>query len=305
MCSLGTALQRTYTFARTIADGFEFRWSVVNDTVLSVGLAAPTTGWLALGLAESSSGAMGGSDVVQVHTDNLDNFWSVRDGFVMRTRAVRPDARQDWTLVAASTADGVQTVELDRRLATGDPNAEDRDLGARDAAFGTRVNFAYSGSAAFGTAHGSGTAFRTAINLFTGTSALELAAEDAQAREYAVDNTITGPGGDDGAGTTYTHTCFDLGVAEDEHAVAFVPTVDNSEYVRHIHVYGFRQTSTCGGDSGGGDSSHVLGSRLLLFTWQAGGDTEAFVLPSNAGIPLAAVGSDWAHAYASVVVQVQ
>jgi hypothetical protein len=89
------------------------------STTLRLAVAAPASGWVALGLSEN--GGMSGSDVVVFEAAQPDRL---RDMHILDTRAVMDDVCNDWTLVEAHLADNFVIFEATRVLDTGD--AQDR-----------------------------------------------------------------------------------------------------------------------------------------------------------------------------------
>ena len=88
------------------------------------------------------------------------------------------------------------------------------------------------------------TIFERKINLYSNQDPLEALKEMEGVKdlELTVYNTIYGPAGDDGEGTTYTTTCVSLNQNYDSHAIAFEPIIDEetSQYVPlSCHALGY------------------------------------------------------------------
>ena len=122
-------------------------------THLEIAINALTPGWVAFGLAEQTSGTMGGSDIVTVHFDTAGTPIAT-DTFAEDKSGLKTDTQQDWVVVKGTKtagATGSIAVELTRLLDTKD--GSDRALTRTpldNTGRGTRVVVAYGGSATVG-----------------------------------------------------------------------------------------------------------------------------------------------------------
>ena len=129
------------------------RYWRTNATHLEIAIKALTPGWVAFGLAEQTSGTMGGSDIVTVHFDAA-GIPIATDTFAEDKSGLKTDTQQDWVVVKGTKtagATGSIAVELTRLLDTKD--GSDRALTRTpldNTGRGTRVVVAYGGSATVG-----------------------------------------------------------------------------------------------------------------------------------------------------------
>ena len=126
------------------------RYWRTNATHLDIAIKALTPGWVAFGLAEQTSGTMGGSDIVTVHFDTTGTPIAT-DTFAEDKSGLKTDTQQDWVVVKGTKtagATGSIAVELTRLLDTKD--GSDRALATTtldNPGRGTRVVVAYGSSA--------------------------------------------------------------------------------------------------------------------------------------------------------------
>jgi len=129
------------------------RYWRTNATHLEIAIKALTPGWVAFGLAEQTSGTMGGSDIVTVHFDAA-GIPIATDTFAEDKSGLKTDTQQDWVVVKGTKtagATGSIAVELRRLLDTKD--GSDRALATTtldNPGRGTRVVVAYGSSATVG-----------------------------------------------------------------------------------------------------------------------------------------------------------
>jgi hypothetical protein len=121
-----------------------------TSTHLEIAINALTPGWVAFGLAEQTSGTMGGSDIVTVHFDTAGTPIAT-DTFAEDKSGLKTDTQQDWVVVKGTKTAGSIAVELRRLLDTKD--GSDRALATTtldNPGRGTRVVIAYGASATVG-----------------------------------------------------------------------------------------------------------------------------------------------------------
>jgi len=130
----------------TLLGNYDIFWNINADTI-ELALRVKTTGWVGFGIGEQTTGGMGGADIVTVQVWPNGTAAAV-DRFSLGNEVPLADTCQDWTLVSASEANGVTTVELRRALSTGD--AQDHPLGVNKqlrtkvlVAHGASDDFAY------------------------------------------------------------------------------------------------------------------------------------------------------------------
>jgi hypothetical protein len=270
------------------------------------------SGWLGLGLGESSSGSMLGADIVTARF-GPGGLPVVEDRFVpwqafpfapYGGRLYSPSLPAEglatspslfplldeslggsgsWEVLSGAQEGGCSRVVMRRALVTGDRNDRPFTPGATQV-----VLWAYGGSAAVGY-HGPN---RGVLSIdFGAGSALEPPAAVSCANCYTAElrmHNYSVPVQE----TTYACQSFVFPGAEagDAHAVAFYPRIDNAEVVHHILVHScandsyfnltLAQPGTCGNKDVG--RSPLGTCQTLLYGWAVGG--APVVLPPEAGV---------------------
>ena len=127
-----------------MAGKYDVFWNV-KGSMIEIALRVQTAGWIGFGLGESTTGGMGGSDIVTV------SVWpngtsEITDRYAVGNSLPKADTCQDWKLVSASEANGVTTAEMTRALVTSDP--QDQPLVANN--MRAKVVLAYGADDSFG-----------------------------------------------------------------------------------------------------------------------------------------------------------
>jgi len=124
LATAANGLTRTYANTQEFSAKYKFYWSVENDEV-AIGLVVQTTGWVGFGIAEQISGSMRGGDIVTASVSN--GTTTIVDRYATEHELPSPDSDcQSWTLIAGSESGGFTSVELRRKLDTGD--SQDRPI---------------------------------------------------------------------------------------------------------------------------------------------------------------------------------
>lgn len=265
----------------TLLGNYDIFWNINADTI-ELALRVKTTGWVGFGIGEQTTGGMGGADIVTVQVWPNGTAAAV-DRFSLGNEAPLADTCQDWTLVSASEANGVTTVELRRALSTGD--AQDHPLGVNKQ-LRTKVLVAHGASDDL--AYHAANRYALQVDFFgEAASSLDLDAFANDPTNDYFDVTsnnvvipldgicITGADCYDGK-TTYYETCRDVSELRDVSITGFTALIDGGEdynpELHHFVVWG-HDSPNCG--SGQGD---------FVFGWAPG--AKEIVLPKDVGIRL-------------------
>jgi len=115
----------------TKEDIYTIYWSLDMKTI-KIALEVKTLGWIGFGIAEQSSGTMGGSDVFQGFV-NSSGAVEFKDRYVLRQlpgtnsfQAPLTDKCQNWVLISGEETGGKTILEVSRSIDTQDP--QDRPI---------------------------------------------------------------------------------------------------------------------------------------------------------------------------------
>merc|ERR1712025_473215 len=104
---------------------YKVYWKI-SENYINLALEVKTTGWVGFGIAEQSSGTMGGSDIVQGYV-TTDGAVEIQDSYALSQisgtnifTAPNIDACDDWTIIRGIEDDGKTILELRRLIDTGD-----------------------------------------------------------------------------------------------------------------------------------------------------------------------------------------
>ena len=99
-------------------DEFKIYWNIVEDEIL-LAMRVNTLGWIALGIAEPTSGSMPGADIVHGFVNDTGAF--VFDRYATEFAEPHLDDCQDWVLVSGEEDGEFTVIEVTRALVNDDP----------------------------------------------------------------------------------------------------------------------------------------------------------------------------------------
>lgn len=237
-------LESDYEHTIEIHSDYKLLWSIVDDDI-RLAMRCKTTGWIAFGIGEPSSGSMNGADMVVANVDDEGKV-HVSDRYAVDFVKPEEDESSDWTATGGWESNGYTTVAITRKLNTGD--AFDRALvndGFEDkvmVAWGSGDTFAYHGA----------NRYIGRIDFFNANQGNEYEAVLTELQRADTGLATWNITNDDyeipEKRTTYRNVCFKI--PEDMYVVSILDILppETKEFVHHFTVETFRESDDCSQD---------------------------------------------------------